>query len=62
MAIFHVRKNKELQPRLLCPARLSFKMEGKIRSFPDKKKKKRIKQYISGEGGGGGMGRKGIQM
>ena len=30
-------KNKGLQPRLLYPARLSIKMEGQIRSFPDKK-------------------------
>ena len=36
--IFQVMKSKGLQPRLLYPARLSFKMEGKIRSFPDKRK------------------------
>ena len=34
-------KSKELQPRLLYPVRLSMKMEGKIRSFPDKGKAKR---------------------
>ena len=34
--IFQVMKNKGLQPRLLYPVRLSMKMEGKIRSFPDK--------------------------
>jgi len=28
---------KNLQPRLLYPARLSFRREGKIKSFPDKK-------------------------
>ena len=30
------------QPRLLYPARLSIKIEGQIRSFPDKKKSKSI--------------------
>ena len=33
-------KSKELQPRLLYPARLSFKIEGEIKSIPDKKKLK----------------------
>ena len=35
--IFQVMKIKNLQPRLLYAARLSFKMEGKIKSFPDTK-------------------------
>ena len=35
--IFQILKNKGLQPRLFYPARLSFKMEGKIRNFPDTK-------------------------
>jgi hypothetical protein len=30
-------QRKGLNPRILCPARLSTKIEGKIRSFPDKK-------------------------
>ena len=34
--IFRVMKNKGLLQRLLYPARLSIKMEGQIRSFPDK--------------------------
>ena len=38
--IFQVMKSKGLQPRLLYPARLSIKMEGEIRSFPDKRKLK----------------------
>ena len=38
--IFKVMKSKDLQPRLLYPARLSFEIEGEIRSFPDKKKLK----------------------
>ena len=31
-------KSKDLQPRQLYPAKLSFKIEGEIRSFLDKKK------------------------
>ena len=38
--IFQVMKSKGLQPRLLYPARLSFKMEGEIRSFPDERRLK----------------------
>ena len=34
--IFQTMKSKGLQPRLLYPERLSVKMEGQIRSFPDK--------------------------
>ena len=36
--IFKVMKSWDLQPRLLYPAKLSFRMEGQIKSFPDKKK------------------------
>ena len=36
--IFKVMKSKDLQPRLLYPARLTFKIEGEIKSFPGKKK------------------------
>ena len=42
--IFQVMKTKGLQPRLLYSARLSIKMEGQIRSFPDKR---RLKEYNS---------------
>ena len=38
--IFKVMKSKDLLPRIISPARLSFKIEGEIRSFPDKKKLK----------------------
>ena len=38
--IFQVMKNKGLQPSLLYPSRLSIKMEGQIRSFPDKRRLK----------------------
>ena len=34
--VFKVMKNKDLQPRLLYPAKLSFRMEGQIKCFPDK--------------------------
>ena len=33
-------KEKNLQPRLLYPARISFKYEGEIKSFIDKQKLK----------------------
>ena len=36
--IFKVMTSKDLQPRLLYPTRLSFKIKGEIRSFLDKKK------------------------
>ena len=36
-------RNKELQPRLLYPARLSFRMEGQIKCFSDKVK---LKEFI----------------
>ena len=34
--IFKVLKGKNLQPRLLCLARISFKIDGEIKSFSDK--------------------------
>ena len=34
--ILKVMKEKSLQPRLLYPARISFKYEGEIKSFTDK--------------------------
>ena len=41
--VFKVMKSKDLQTRLLYPAKLSFRIEGQIKSFPDKKK---IKEFI----------------
>ena len=38
MAVMKVMKEKNLQPRLLYPARNSFKYEGEIKSFTDKQK------------------------
>ena len=36
-------KSKDLQPRLVYPARLSFRIEGKTKRFPDEKK---LKEFI----------------
>ena len=36
--ILKVMKEKNLQPGLLYPARISFKCEGEIKSFTDKQK------------------------
>ena len=37
-------KGKDLHPRLLYPAKLSFRMEGKIKCFSDKVK---LKEFIT---------------
>ena len=42
--VFEVMKSKDLHPRLLCPAKLSFRMEGQIKCFPDKIK---LKKFIT---------------
>ena len=36
--VFQVMKGKDLHPKLLYPAKLSFRMEGQIKCFPDKVK------------------------
>ena len=41
--VFKVLKGKDLHPRLLYPARLSFRMEWQIKCFPDKVK---LKDFI----------------
>ena len=38
--IFKIVKSKNLQPRLLYPAKMSFRIKGQIKSFPDKEKLK----------------------
>ena len=43
--IFKVMKSRNLQPRLLYPAKLSFRIEGQIQSFPDKKKTKGVHHH-----------------
>ena len=42
--IFQVMRTRGLQPRLLYPARRSIKIEGQIKSFPDKRS---LKEYTS---------------
>ena len=42
--ILQVMRTRGQQPRLLYPTRLSIKMEGQIRSFPEKRS---LKEYTS---------------
>ena len=41
--VFRAMKGKDLHPRLLYPAKLSFRTEGQIECFPDKDK---LKEFI----------------
>ena len=41
--LYKVTKSKDLQPRLLYPAKLVFRMEGQVKCFLDKVK---LKQFI----------------
>ena len=41
--VFRVMKGKDLHPRLLYPAKLSFRIEGQVKSFADKRK---LKEFI----------------
>ena len=41
--VFQAMKGKVLHPRFLYPAKLSFRMEGQIKCFPDKVK---LKEFI----------------
>ena len=41
--VFQVMKGKDLHPRLLSPAKLSFRMQGQIKCFLDKVK---LKEFI----------------
>ena len=41
--VFQVMKGKDLYPRLLYPAKLSFRMKGQIKCFSDKVK---LKEFI----------------
>ena len=41
--VFEVMKGRDLHPRILYPAKLSFRMEGQIKFFPDKVK---LKEFI----------------
>ena len=40
--VLQVIRSKDLHPRLLYPAKLSFRMEGQIKCFPDKAKLKEL--------------------
>ena len=41
--VFEVMKGRDLHSRILYPAKLSFRMEGQIKCFPDKAK---LKEFI----------------
>jgi len=41
-------KEENVQPRLLCPERISFKYEGEIKSFTDKQKLREFNTTKSG--------------
>ena len=41
--VLGVMKGKDLHPRLLYPAKLSLRMEGQMKCFPDKVK---LKEFI----------------
>ena len=42
--IFKVLKGKNLQPRFLYLVRISFKIDGEIKSFSDKQKLRKVKR------------------
>ena len=42
--VFEVLEGKDLHPRLLYPTKLSFRMEGQIKCFPDEVK---LKEFIT---------------
>ena len=42
--IFRVLNEKNMQTRILYPARLSFRIEGEIKSFQDRQK---VKEYVT---------------
>ena len=43
--IFKVMKSMDLELRLFYPAKLSFRIEGQIKIFPDKKKTKGVHHH-----------------
>ena len=42
--IFNVMKRKNMQPRILYPVSLSFRIEGEIKVFPNKQK---LKEFVT---------------
>ena len=45
-SIFKAMKGKNLQPRILYPARVSFRFDGEIKSFPDSITKPALQQML----------------
>ena len=45
--IFKVLKGRKLQPRILYPVRLSFRIEREIKNFSDKQKLKELRKWLS---------------
>ena len=43
--VFEVMTGKDLHPRLLYPAKLSFRIQGQIKCFPDKVKLKKVHHH-----------------
>ena len=43
--VFKVMQSKDLQPRLLYPAKLSFRIEGQKKCFPDTVKLKELPNH-----------------
>ena len=43
--IFKVKKSRDLQPKSLYPTKISFRIEGQIKSFQDKKKTKGVHHH-----------------
>ena len=42
--VFRVRNEKNMQPRILYPSRLSFRIEGEIKSYQDRQE---LKEYVT---------------
>ena len=45
--VFKVMKSKDSHPRLLYPAKLSFRMEGQLKRFPDEVKFKTMNSKMT---------------
>ena len=43
--VFKIMKSRDLQPKLLHPAKISFRIKEQIKSFPDKKKTKGVHHH-----------------
>jgi len=53
-----VIKGKNLQPRILYSARLSFRCDGEIKSFPDKQRLREFSTSFTTNAKGTSLGRK----